>query len=87
MRSASILIFTTLLWTFSTMPTTAEDRPLLVLDGKAAKLVVDLGGGSISDFHLKSNHLNPLQWDSWAFSDTTNAEPPMEPRSMASATS
>ncbi len=82
MRSASILIFTTLLWTFSTMPTTAEDRPLLVLDGKAAKLVVDLGGGSISDFHLKSNDLNPLQWDSWAFSDTPNAEPPMEPRSM-----
>ncbi len=82
MRSASILIFTTLLWTFSTMPTTAEDRPLLVLDGKAAKLVVDLGGGSISDFHLKSNDLNPLQWDSWAFGDTPNAEPPMEPRSM-----
>mgnify|MGYP001212547054 FL=1 len=82
MRSASILIFSTLLWTFSTMPTTAEDRPLLVLDGKAAKLVVDLGGGSISDFHLKSNDLNPLQWDSWAFSNTPNAEPPMEPRSM-----
>ena len=78
MRSASILIFTTLLWTFSTMPTTAEDRPLLVLDGKAAKLVVDLGGGSISDFHLKSNDLTPLEWDSWAFSAT----PPMEPRSM-----
>jgi hypothetical protein len=82
MRSASILILTTLLWTFSTMPTTAEDRPLLVLDGKAAKLVVDLGGGSIFDFHLKSNDLNPLQWDSWAFSDTPDAEPPMEPRSM-----
>jgi hypothetical protein len=65
------------------MPATAaEERPLLILDGKAAKLVVDLGGGSIADFHLKSNKLNPLQWDSWDFSDTPEADPPMEPRSM-----
>ena len=83
MRAATLLLFTTLLRTFSAMPATAaEERPLLILDGKAAKLVVDLGGGSIADFHLKSNKLNPLQWDSWDFSDTPEADPPMEPRSM-----
>ena len=83
MRAATLVLFTTLLRTFSAMPATAaEERPLLILDGKAAKLVVDLGGGSIADFHLKSNKLNPLQWDSWDFSDTPEADPPMEPRSM-----
>ncbi|MEE3259245.1 MAG: hypothetical protein VX293_08540 [Candidatus Latescibacterota bacterium] len=71
----------TLFWT-SSITHAAEDRPLLVLDGQAAKLVVDLGGGSIADFHLKSNQLNPLQWDSWSFSDTPDTEPPPEPRSM-----
>ena len=83
MRAATLVLFTTLFRTFSAMPATAvEERPLLILDGKAAKLVVDLGGGSIADFHLKSNKLNPLQWDSWDFSDTPEADPPMEPRSM-----
>lgn len=75
------LILTTLFWTSSIMHA-AADRPLLVLDGQAAQLVVDLGGGSISDFHLKSNPLNPLQWDSWFFGDTPDAEPPLDPRSM-----
>ena len=79
MRLALILI--TLFWTSSIMHA-AADRPLLVLDGQAAQLVVDLGGGSISDFHLKSNPLNPLQWDSWFFGDTPDAEPPLDPRSM-----
>ncbi|MDP6699784.1 MAG: hypothetical protein QGH25_09050, partial [Candidatus Latescibacteria bacterium] len=74
-----ILIPTILLWTTAMH---AADRPLLELDGQAAKLVVDLGGGSISDFHLKDNPLNPLQWDSWDFSPDPSAEPPLEPRSM-----
>ena len=59
-----------------------KTRPTLVLDGQAAMLVVDLGGGSIADFHLKSNPLNPLQWDSWSFGDTPDQAPPIEPRSM-----
>jgi hypothetical protein len=79
MRLATILA--TLFWTTAAMHA-AEDRPLLVLDGQTAKLVVDLGGGSIADFHLKDNPLNPLQWDSWSFSDTPDEAPPMEPRSM-----
>ena len=74
------LFLTALLWTAS--HSTAEDRPSLVLDGQAAMLVVDLGGGSIADFHLKSNPLNPLQWDSWSFGDTPDQAPPLEPRSM-----
>ena len=74
-----ILIPTILLWTNAMH---AADRPLLELDGQSAKLVVDLGGGSISDFHLKDNPLNPLQWDSWDFNPDPNAEPPLEPRSM-----
>ena len=74
------LFFVAFFWTAS--QSTAEDRPTLVLDGQAAMLVVDLGGGSIADFHLKSNPLNPLQWDSWSFGDTPDQAPPIEPRSM-----
>jgi hypothetical protein len=43
---------------------TAVQRPSLVLETKSAKVVVDLGGGSISDFHLAGHTLNPLSWDS-----------------------
>lgn len=60
----------------------AKDRPTLELNGNAARLVVDLGGGSISDFHLGEDGLNPLQWDSWSFGDTPEADPPLTPRSM-----
>lgn len=41
-----------------------EDRPVVLLEGKAATLRVDLGGGSISDFRLAGHSLNPLTWDS-----------------------
>jgi hypothetical protein len=44
----------------------AEDmvngRPSVVLESPAAKLVIDLGGGSIVDFHLAAGGLNPLRW-------------------------
>jgi hypothetical protein len=36
-------------------------RPSVVLESAAAKLVIDLGGGSIVDFHLAGG-LNPLRW-------------------------
>jgi hypothetical protein len=52
------------------------------MEGKKAELVVDLGGGSISEFRLKPNGLSPLQWDSWSFSPHPEQEPPMLPRSM-----
>jgi hypothetical protein len=37
-------------------------RPSVVLESPAAKLVIDLGGGSIVDFHLGTEGLNPLHW-------------------------
>src|SRR6476659_1074138 len=37
-------------------------RPAVVLESSAAKLVVDLGGGSIVDFHLAGDGLNTLRW-------------------------
>jgi hypothetical protein len=37
-------------------------RPAVVLQSPAAKLVIDLGGGSIVDFHLAGGGLNPLRW-------------------------
>src|SRR3977135_3098526 len=37
-------------------------RPAVILESPAAKLVVDLGGGSIVDFHLAAGGLNPLRW-------------------------
>ncbi|HYO82273.1 MAG TPA: hypothetical protein VES20_12790 [Bryobacteraceae bacterium] len=44
--------------------TTDEARPSVVLESKTASVRVDLGGGSISDFHLAGDNHNPLTWDS-----------------------
>ncbi len=59
-----------------------EDRPTLKMSSKTAEIIIDLGGGSIADFHLGENGLNPLQWDSWDFSETPEDDPPLTPRSM-----
>jgi len=40
-----------------------EGRPLVELESKSAKVVVDLAGGSIVDFHLLEQGLNPLTWN------------------------
>jgi len=37
-------------------------RRSVVLESPAATLVIDLGGGSIVDFHLAGGGLNPLRW-------------------------
>ncbi len=42
--------------------TTVKGRRAIVLEGKVAQLVVDLGGGSITDFHLRSQGISPLNW-------------------------
>lgn len=60
----------------------ADSRPTLKLQGEAAALVVDLGGGSISDFHLLDHGLNPLDWDSWYFRNPGEGDPPPGPRPM-----
>ena len=62
--------------------TQVKGRPALVLEGEVAQVVIDLGGGSIADFHLLEHGLNPLQWDSWSFDTTPDEAPSPEPRSM-----
>src|SRR4051812_3255057 len=42
--------------------TVVDGRPSVVLESPAAKLVMDLGGGSIVDFHTAAGGLNPLRW-------------------------
>ncbi len=42
--------------------TEVKGRPALVLNGEAAQVVVDLLGGSIADFHLQDQGINPLSW-------------------------
>jgi len=37
-------------------------RRTIVVESPAAKLLIDLGGGSIVDFHLSAGGLNPLRW-------------------------
>jgi hypothetical protein len=37
-------------------------RPSVVLESASGKLVIDLGGGSIVDFHMGADGLNPLRW-------------------------
>lgn len=65
MRYLRIVYIFALLSLFPAIPQTlVNGREALVLESKAAKLVVDLGGGSITDFHLADHALNPLTWDS-----------------------
>jgi|GEM_PF-113024 len=45
-------------------------RKSLVMEGEAARLVVDVAGGSIGDFRLKDSELNPLQWATPAVGQT-----------------
>jgi len=42
--------------------TVVDGRPSVVLESPAAKLVMDLGGGSIVDFHMAAGGLDPLRW-------------------------
>jgi hypothetical protein len=41
---------------------THEGRPAAIYETPAARLVVDLGGGSIVDFQIPKHGLNPLRW-------------------------
>jgi hypothetical protein len=38
-------------------------RRAVVLENEEARLILDLAGGSIADFHLLKQGLNPLQWE------------------------
>ncbi len=39
-----------------------QGRPSVVLQNSMARLVVDLNGGAIGDFHLRDQPINPLHW-------------------------
>jgi len=53
----------------------AQTRPIVTLEGAAARVVIDKRGGSIVTFEFKDQKLNPLKWNS--------DQPGTEPRSMA----
>ncbi len=58
------------------LATTEEGaRKHLAIEGQKAVVVVDLAGGSMADFHLKSNPVNPFTWGYPSGSD-------IAPRSM-----
>jgi hypothetical protein len=48
----------------------ARVRPSLVLENGVARVVVDLAGGSIGEFRLKTVDLNPLDWGTPGPSET-----------------
>ena len=59
------LIFTALLAAHSSQgETMVNGRPSLVLKNGVAQAVIDIAGGSFVDFHLLSQGLNPLTWNS-----------------------
>ena len=62
MRQFNTPILIASAWFLLTHPASAQ-RPLVVLEGEAASVAVHLAGGSIVEFRLKSNPLNPLQWE------------------------
>lgn len=70
------LIILTLL-TIAVYASTAEarGRKQVEIESENAKVIVDLAGGSIIDFHLKQNPLNPLTWG-------RPGKPDLRPRSM-----
>jgi len=48
------------LWTLT--QAAAASRSSLLLEGKSARVVVDLRGGSIAEFRFSDSPLNPLRW-------------------------
>jgi hypothetical protein len=56
------LAFATVVAQDSTRPPAGE-RPAVVLKGKTAEVTIELGGGSIPDFHLREQPLNPFTWN------------------------
>src|SRR5262245_22635238 len=46
-------------------------RTSLVLENPAARLVIDLEGGSVADFRIRGSELNPLSWSAPALADTS----------------
>ena len=62
-----IVVFSVLIIVIASTPCLSEPglegRNLVELENGNAKVIVDLGGGSIVDFHIKGHGLNPLNWN------------------------
>ena len=56
-----ILLFVCFIPCAAWAQTKAEDR-VIRLEGRSARVVVEIDGGAISDFHLVDKNLNPLSW-------------------------
>ena len=56
---AMIFFISSLTWAQGSL----EGRKQVVLEGKTALVSVDTAGGSIVDFHLSGQNLNPLTWN------------------------
>src|SRR5689334_1694172 len=53
-----------------TAPGQESQRKGLLLENPAARLVLDLGGGSLGEFRFRPNEINPLSWASPAPGDS-----------------
>ena len=81
MHSKYLIIIFSFLIPFSPVMA-ADPRPMLNLESKEAFMVVDLGGGSISEFRLSPDGVNPLAWDSWFFQGNQIEPTRITPRPM-----
>jgi hypothetical protein len=64
MMTAGLLVILILLPMVTTgVESRANGRRVVVLESEEARLAIDLAGGSIADFHLRKQGLNPLQWE------------------------
>jgi len=71
-RTAAVLLVCITVFSPSTHTGRADEgRRLVRLEGGAASVTVDLGGGSIADFHMRGRELNPLAWNHPEPGDTT----------------
>jgi len=59
---ARAAVLVPLLITVALTETVINGRRTVVLESSAATLLIDLGGGSIVDFHRSGGGLNPLRW-------------------------
>jgi hypothetical protein len=61
-RIAQTALTIQLLATVAHAETIINGRRTVVVENSAATMLIDLGGGSIVDFHLSGGGLNPLRW-------------------------
>ena len=71
MNLLGYVVILTILLSVAQAQEPGRGRKSLVIQNEKARLVVDLGGGSIGDFRLNNGGLNPLSWASPAPGDVS----------------